>query len=117
MPLKSVVLAFVYCGWLIAGGFAFMIVAYAQFFGVAFIGVLIWFISACMDQDRDGAVGAGVTPGFLARQFQARAAMSAGERQALRSEQSSEARSTRFFKHLGMAMTAFGLAGFWFFQI
>ncbi len=117
MSLKSMVMAFVYSGWLIASGFAFMIVAYAQFFGVAFIGVFIWFISTCMDQDRDGAVGAGITPGFLARQFEARATMSAGERQAFRLEQSSEARSTRFFKYLGMAMTAFGLAGFWFFQI
>ncbi len=117
MPLKSMVMAFVYSGWLIATGFAFMIVAYASFFGIAFIGVFIWFIGTCMDQDRDGAVGAGVTPGFLARQFQARARMSASERHAFRSEQSSEARSTRFFKVLGIAMTAFGLAGFWFFQI
>jgi hypothetical protein len=117
MPLKSVVMAFVLSGWLIAAIFAFMIVAYAGFFGVAFVGVLIWFLSARVDQDRDGAVGAGVTPGFLARQFRARAEMSDAERRALRSEHSLEARSTRLFRYLGMAMTLIGLGGFWFYQL
>ena len=117
MPLKSIVMAFVLSGWLIAAVIAFMIVAYTSYFGVAVVGVVIWFLSARVDQDRDGAVGAGVTPGFLARQFQARAEMSNSERQALRSEHALEARSTRLFRYLGMAMTLIGLAGFWFYQL
>jgi len=117
MPLKSIVMAFVLSGWLIAAVVAFMIVAYTSYFGVAVVGVVIWFLSARVDQDRDGAVGAGVTPGFLARQFRARADMSDSERQALRSEHSQEARTTRLFRYLGVAMTLIGLAGFWFYQL
>ena len=116
MPIKSIVMAFVLSGWLIAAVVAFMIVAYTSFFGVAVIGVLIWYVCGRVDQERDGAVGVGVTPGFLARQFKARAEMSDTERQALRGDQSLEARSTRLFKHLGMAMTLIGLSGFWFYQ-
>ena len=66
MPIKSIVMAFVLSGWLIAAVVAFMIVAYASFFGVAVLGVVVWFVSARVDQERDGAVGAAVTPGFLA---------------------------------------------------
>ena len=117
MPIKSIVMAFVLSGWLIAAVVAAMIIAYTTFFGVAVIGVIVWYVSARVDQERDGAVGIGVTPGFMARQFQARTEMSPAQRQALRGEQSLEARSTRLFKYLGMAMTLVGLAGFWFYQL
>jgi hypothetical protein len=117
MPMKSIVMAFVLSGWLIAAVAAGLIVAYTSFFGVAVLGVLVWFVSARVDQERDGAVGAGVTPGFLARQFRARADMSPAERLAFRDEQSLEARSTRLFKYLGMAMILVGLGGFWFYQL
>ncbi len=117
MPIKSIVMAFVLSGWLIAAVVVFMIVAYASFFGVAVLGVLVWFVSARVDQERDGAVGAAVTPGFLARQFRARADMSPAERLAFRDEQSLEARATRLFRYLGIAMILVGLGGFWFYQL
>jgi hypothetical protein len=117
MPLKSIVMAFVLSGWLIAAALAFLMVAYASFFGVAVIGVAIWFVSACVDQERDGAVGTGLTPGFLSRQFRARVEMSPAERQAFREEQSLEARTTRFFKYFGIVLTLVGLGGFWLYQV
>jgi hypothetical protein len=119
MPLKSIVMAVVLSGWLIAGVIAFMIVAYTSFFGIAVIGLMIWFVTARMDLEEDGAAawGAGVSPGFFARQLQTRAEMSRAERAALRAERSLRAQSTRFFRNLGMALTLIGAAGFLYFQL
>lgn len=98
MSGRSILNAIALGGWLFASVVAFMIVAYTSFFGV-------------------GVVGAGVSPGFLAHQVKTRAEMSPGERAALREQQSVAARSARFFKHLGMILTAGGFTGFWFFQL
>jgi hypothetical protein len=117
MPAKSVVMAFVLSGWLIALVMAGLIVAYTSFFGLAVLGVVVWCFSVIVDQDRDGAVGTGMTPGFLARQFKARAEMSHGQRLALRQEHALEGQSTRLFRYLGVVMTLVGLAGFWLFQL
>lgn len=118
MPTKSIVMAFVLSGWLIAIVIAFMIVAYASFFGIAVIGLMIWFVSTRVDSENEGGVvGAGFSPGFLAQQVRSRAEMSKGERAALRGRQLLEAQSTRFFKYLGIALTAFGLGGFLLFQV
>ena len=62
MPGKAFVMAFVWSGWLIASVIAFMIVAYASFFGVGLIGLMIWFVTARVDMEQDGVVGAGVSP-------------------------------------------------------
>ena len=91
--------------------------AYTSFFGVAVLGILIWCLSVIVDQDRDGAVGTGITPVFFAQQFRARAEMSLTHRQALRHEHALEAQSTRLFKVLGIGMTLVGFAGFWLFQL
>jgi hypothetical protein len=117
MPAKSIVMAVVLSGWLVALVLAGLIVAYTGFFGVGALGLLVLCFSFIVDQDRDGAVGAGMTPGFLARQVEARAAMSPAQRWALRDEQAREARSTRRFKLLGAAMIAIGFGGFWLFQL
>jgi hypothetical protein len=117
MPIKSIVMAVVLSGWLIAGVIAFMIVAYTSFFGIGVIGLMIWFVSARMDLEQDGAVGVGVSPGFFARQVGMKAEMSHAERAALRGEKSLEAQSIRFFRHLGMALTLIGAAGFLYFQL
>src|ERR1700704_5574762 len=111
MPGKAFVMAFVWSGWLIASVIAFMIVAYAGFFGVAVIGLMIWFVTARVDMEQDGVVGAGVSPGFLAQQVRTRAEMSAAERAAWHGKQLIEKQSTRFFKYLGIALTALGLGG------
>ena len=60
MPAKSVVMAVVLSGWLVALVMAGLIVAYTGFFGVGALGLLILCFSFIVDQDRDGAVGAGV---------------------------------------------------------
>jgi len=117
MPAKSIVMAFVLSGWLIALVVAGLIVAYTSFFGLAVLGLLVLCLSVIVDQERDGAVGAGMTPGFLAQQFRARAEMTPMQRQAMRSEHALEARSTLRFKYLGIAMLFVGLAGFWLFQL
>ena len=70
MPGKAFVMAFVWSGWLIASVIAFLIVAYAGFFGMGVIGLMIWFVTARVDMEHDGVVGAGVSPGFLAQQLQ-----------------------------------------------
>ena len=117
MPGKAFVMAFVWSGWLIASVIAFMIVAYAGFFGVGVIGLMIWFVTARVDMEQDGVVGAGVSPGFLAQQVRTRAEMSAAERAAWHGKQLIAKQTTRFFKYLGIALTALGLGGFLLFQI
>jgi hypothetical protein len=113
MPGKAFVMAFVWSGWLIASVIAFMIVAYASFFGVAVIGLMIWFVTARVDMEHDGVVGAGVSPAFLAQQIKTRTEMSRAERAA----QLLEKQSTRFFRYLGIVLTLGGLGGFLLFQI
>jgi hypothetical protein len=117
MPLKSIVMAVVLSGWLLAGVIAFMIVAYTSFFGIAVIGLMIWFVCARVDLEQDGPASVGVSPGFFARQLRARTEMTHAERAALRSEKWLEGQTTRFFRHLGIALTAIGLAGFLYFQL
>jgi len=117
MPAKSIVMAFVLSGWLVALVLAGLIIAYTSFFGVAVLGLITVCVSVIVDQDRDGPVGTGVTPDFLARQVDARAAMSNAQRRTFRAEQGLEARSTRLFRWCGLAMMAVGLAGFWLLQL
>jgi hypothetical protein len=119
MPLKSIVMAVVLSGWLIAAVVAFMIVAYTSFFGIAVVGIVIWFVTARMDLEQDGAgaVGVGISPGFIAQQVKTKAEMSHAERAALRGQRSLEALSTRFFRHVGIALTLIGVGGFLYFQL
>ena len=41
MPGKSIVMAVVLSGWLIATVLAFLVVAYTSFFGIGVIGILL----------------------------------------------------------------------------
>ncbi len=118
MPGKAFVMAFVWSGWLIASVIAFMIVAYASFFGIGVIGLMIWFVTARVDMEDEGSVvGSGFSPGFLAQQVKVRAEMSRAERAALHGRQLLRTQSTRFFRCLGMALTAMGFGGFLLFQV
>jgi hypothetical protein len=117
MPAKSILMAFVLSGWLVALIVAGLILAYAGFFGLAVLGLVVLCLGVIVDQDRDGAVGAGMTPGFLARQHRARAEMTPGEQQALRLEHAQEAQSTLRFRYLGLGMLIVGLGGFWLVQL
>lgn len=117
MPAKSFIMAFVLSGWLVALVIAGLIVAYAGFFGLAVLGLIVLSLSAIVDQDRDGAVGTGMTPGFLAKQVGAKSALTPVERIALQAEQAMEARSTSLFRAFALTMIVVGLVGFWLFQI
>ena len=88
-------------------------------FGIAVVGIVIWFVSARMDLEQDGAgaVGVGISPGFIAQQVKTKAEMSHAERAALRGQRALEALSTRFFRHLGIALTLIGVGGFLYFQL
>ncbi len=98
MPGKSIVMAFVWSGWLLASVAAFMIVAYTSFFGVGVIGLMIWFVCTRVDMEEEGGVvGAGFSPSFLANQMKTRSEMSREEKAALRGKQSIARQSTRFF--------------------
>ena len=117
MPAKSFLMAIVFGGWLVALVVAGLIVAYTSFFGIAVLGLIILCFSVIVDQDRDGAVGTGTTPNFLAQQIKARAEMTRAQQRVFRAEQALEARSTRLFRYFAVAMILIGSGGFWFFQM
>ena len=117
MPAKSIVMAFVLSGWLVVLIVAGLIMAYTGFFGLAVLGLVVLCLGAIVDQERDGAVGAGMTPDFLARQHRAKAEMSPMQRLSLHHEHVQEARVTLRFKYLGFGMLVVGLVGFWLFQL
>ena len=118
MPAKSVVMAIVLSGWLIAAVFAALVVAYASFFGVA--------RHRAHDLVR---LHAGRTGGGWPRRQRLggqplRAAASGAQRDvggeqraAVRHKHSLAVKSVRFFKHLGMALTAIGFGGFLYYQV
>jgi hypothetical protein len=117
MPAKSFVMAFVLSGWLVALVIAGLIVAYTGFFGLAVLGLIVLALSVIVDQDRDGAVGTGMTPGFMVEQVKAQAELTPVQRVALQAEQAVEARSTHLFRLFALGMIVVGLLGFWIFQV
>lgn len=117
MPAKSVVMAIVLSGWLIAAVFAALIVAYTSFFGVGVIGIMLWFVCARVELEEDGPVGNVSTVSLFASQLRARNELPREQRAAVRHKQSLAVKSVRFFKHLAMALTAIGFGGFLYFQV
>ena len=117
MPGKSIVMAVVLSGWLIAAVLAFLVVAYTSFFGIGVIGILLWFICTQVELEEEGPIGTGSTASLLAPQIRARNEMSREQRAAARHEQSLTVKSTRFFKHLGMGLALIGFGGFLYYQV
>ncbi|MBM3650749.1 MAG: hypothetical protein FJX11_23480 [Alphaproteobacteria bacterium] len=115
--MKSIVMASVWSGWLVVSVVAFLIVAYTSFFGVGVVGLMIWFVAARVELEDEPVVGVGVSPGFLAQQMRSRAEMSRAERAALRGKKLLTAQSARFYKYLGVTLTAVGFGGFLLFQV
>ena len=114
---KTIVLAVAALGWLVASLLAFVVVASFTFFGIGLIGLLLWFVCTRIDLEQDAAVGSGWTPSLIAAQYEARQKMSAEQRAAYREEQTVAMHSTRFFKHVGIALTLIGGVGFAWFQV
>lgn len=117
MSGRSILIAIGLSGWLVVSIVAFMTVAYAGFFGIGVIGLLMLFICTIVDLEIDGAVGGGISPGFLAHQVKAKVGQSPAERAARLGEKFLEAQSVRFFKWLGGALALIGLGGFLVFQL
>ena len=117
LPAKSIVMAFVLSGWLVVLIVAGLVIAYTGFFGLALLGLVVLCLGVIVDQERDGPVGTGMTPGFLAEQHRAKAEMSPMQRLSLHHEHVQEARVTLRFKYLGLGMLVVGLVGFWLFQL
>lgn len=117
MSGRSILIAIGLSGWLIVSIVVAMTVAYAGFLGIAVVGLLMWFICTIVDLELDGAVGSGMSPGFLAHQVKAKVEVSRAERAARFGEKLLEAQSVRLFKWLGAALALIGMAGFVAFQL
>jgi hypothetical protein len=117
MSGKTILTAIALSGWLLASVVAFLIVAYTSFFGVGFIGIVLWFVCAQLELEGDLPTATGSTASLLAPQLKARREMSQEQRAAQRHEGSLAMKSARFFKHLGMGLTLIGLGGFLYYQV
>jgi hypothetical protein len=109
---RTIALAVAALGWLIASLVAFVLVVSFGFAAIGLMGLTMWFICVRMELEKDGAFGTGRTPDLIVRQYEARAHMSEDERASWRHEQSLALQSIRFFRHLGMILTAIGATGF-----
>jgi hypothetical protein len=116
-PANAILFVVACCGLMVASVLAFLLVATFSFFGIALIGLLIWFTCTRVELEKDGAVGSGWTPSLMAKQYEARQKMSEAERAGYREEQSLAMQSVRFFRWLGVGLTLIGGVGFAFFQI
>lgn len=116
MEGRTITYAVAALGWLVAGLVAFVFLFWFGFAGIGLIGLLLWFICVRMELEKDAAVGSGWTPHLIGSQHEARERMSGDERASWRHQQSLGLQSVRFFKHLGMALTLIGGAGFLWFQ-
>ena len=114
---KTIALAVAAVGWLVASLIAFVLVASFSFFGIGLIGLLIWAVCTRIELEKDAAVGSGWSPGLIGSQYEARQRMSPEQRAAEREEQTVTLQSVRFFRHLGIALTLIGGAGFAYYQI
>jgi len=114
---RTIATAIAACGWLVASLIAFALVANFGFFAIGLIGLLVWFVCVRMELEKDAAIGTSRTPELIVMQHEARERMSPEQRAAWREEQSVALQSMRFFKHLGMGLTAIGAIGFGWFQI
>jgi len=117
MPVKSIIMAIALSGWLVAGVIAFLIVAYTSFFGIAVVGLVIWFVCTRFELEEDGVVGNISTASLLASQLRARRELPREQRAAARHAHSLALQSAHFFRNLGIALTLIGVAGFLWYQI
>jgi len=117
MPIKSILMAIALAGWLVAGVIAFMVVAYTSFFGVAVVGLVLWFICTRFELEEEGVVGNISTTSLLASQLRARNELPREQRAAQRHAHSLAMQTAHFFRNLGIALTLIGAAGFLWYQI
>jgi hypothetical protein len=114
MDGKAILFVVAAMGLMVASVLAFLLVASCSFFGIALIGLLIWFTCTRVELEKDSA---GTSPSLIARQYEVRQNMSQSERDSYRQEQSLAMQSVRFFRYLGIGLTLIGGVGFAWFQI
>ncbi len=83
MSARSILIALALSAWLVASVVAFLIVAYTSFFGMAFIGLVICYVSAQFELDGDRPVGSLATS-FLGAQLRAQRDLPAEQRRLTR---------------------------------
>lgn len=111
MSARFIALVLAVIGWLVASVFAIAIVTLFGFFGVGFLGLLLWFICTQIELESDGSAG------LFAAQARAKQDMSRAERASRRHEQSLGVSATRFFRNVGIGLTLVGFGGFLCFQL
>ena len=111
MSGRFIALVLAAIGWLVASVFAIAIVTLFGFFGVGFLGLLLWFICTHSELESDGGAG------LFAAQARAKQTMSRAERASQRHEQSLGVRTTRFFRNVAIGLTVIGFGGFLYFQL
>ncbi|HTG23123.1 MAG TPA: hypothetical protein VK681_23980 [Reyranella sp.] len=116
MSARAILIALALSAWLVASAVAFLIVAYTSFFGMAFIGVAICYVSAQFELDADRPVGS-LSTSFLGAQVQAERNLTVEQRRSVRHERSLSAQSARFFKHFGLGLMLIGLCGGLYYQL
>jgi hypothetical protein len=116
LSARSILIALALSAWLLASVLAFLIVAYTSFFGIAFIGVVICYVSAQFELDADRPVGSLATS-FLGAQLRAERDLTVEQRRSVRHQQSLSVQSARFFKHFGLALMVVGFAGGLYYQL
>ena len=117
MSGKSIVIAIAACGWLVASLLAFLVVAHTGFFGIGFIGLLLWFVCTRIELEKDFPVGGAFDTSLMALQLKEQRERSRAERAAAREEISLAVQSARFFKHMGIGLVLIGFGGFVYYQL
>lgn len=112
MYVKTIAVAVILSGWLVASLIAFVVVALVSFLGIALVGVFIAFVSAQVEMESGGIAGGAYGVGMIQHQVKAEREMSREQRAAQRHERSLAVQSARFFKHLGLALALIGFSGF-----
>ena len=103
--------------WLLSSAVAFLFVAYTTFFGIAVIGLAIFWIATQFELDGDAPVGSSLNPGFFAAHVQARRDLSPEQRLSMQHEQSLANQSARFFKLFGLGLVVIRLCGGLYYQL
>lgn len=109
MSGRFIVLAIAAIGWLVAAVFAFAFISLFGFFGIGFYGLLLLFICTQVDLDSGGSAAR------VAAQTWATQGMSRRQRVLWNLRQSLT--TTRFYKTVGIVLTAIGFGGFLYFQL
>lgn len=117
MSARTILMAVVLSAWLVASLVAFLIVAYTTFFGIAFIGLVICYVSAQFELDGDRPVASPLTVSFLGAQLRAQEQMTSEQRHSVRHDQSLCMQSARFFKSFGFGLLIIGLGGGLYYQL